>query len=71
MKNYEYPQWAKAENMEMSTPLCDLWEYSDTVVRMTSIRIYVIRMRKILSGLLYQFADMISVKEDIAGSVEY
>lgn len=28
-RDEKYPEWAKAEKMEMSTPLCELWSYSE------------------------------------------
>lgn len=30
-RNQNYPEWAKAEKMEMSTPLCELWGYAENV----------------------------------------
>lgn len=56
--NYDYPQWAKAEKMEMSEPLCELWLYSDRVNRCRTRT-----MRRKLAENLYRLADKIGDEE--------
>lgn len=60
--NYDYPEWAKAEKLEMCEPLCELWMYSDKIVKSKSVLIKIM-IRKKVSWALYQLADLISVKE--------
>lgn len=70
--NYDYPQWAKAENMEMSKPLCELWTYSDRTEQGRSAiqRKLAIAVRTKISEGLYRLADSISVN-DMNKRVEY
>lgn len=58
--NYDYPQWAKAEKMEMSEPLCELWLYSDRIVR-NECRTRT--MRRKIAEILYRLADKIYAEE--------
>lgn len=36
MMHPQVPSWAKAEQMEMSTPQSELWKYGDAPTRMTA-----------------------------------
>lgn len=68
-RNYECPQWAKAENMEMSRPLCELWGYPDETEK-SSQRKYAVRKK--IAEMLYRLADGIySENRKIKKRMEY
>lgn len=60
-RNYDYAEWMKAENMEMSMPLCELWLYSDRVIKNRS-RACTIKRK--IAGIFYCLADKLCVEAD-------